>query len=323
MNSPKINIPQFIIPVFILFFNAIMIIFPKEIFLGAKNGLEIWFNTVVPSVLPFMITINILVGLGVPRVIGRLIQPVTLRLFRLTGTQAFVLLVGLTAGFPLGLKLTAQLYRSGEITKPEAYRLMLFCNNAGAMFVTGTVGAGFFSSAKAGYYILLCGVLSVFTLVCLSGIFSPAAAPAHTPVHIKHFDQALLSSAMENAGRAALFIGGYIILFSVLMQVCDTLHLFDAPARVLALLGLDKQLSKAAAAGFFEMTNGCQYAAGGGRANIITAAVLCGWGGLSVYAQSIQFLGGTDLSCIPYIAGKALTALLCFCYAVILWGIFR
>jgi hypothetical protein len=84
----------------------------------------------------------------------------------------------------------------------------------------------------------------------------------------------------------------------------------------------DKELAKAAAARIFEVTNGCKYAAGQGMNGVLLCAALCGFGGLSVHAQSTEFLNDTDLSCLPYLFGKTLTALLCLFYGRILWTFF-
>ena len=320
MNYQKINISQFIIPVIILFFNAIMIIFPKEIFFGAKNGLEIWFNTVIPSLFPFMTAINCLMEMNVPRVLGKFIQPVTSKILNLDGTQAFVLITGITAGYPMGLKTCAELYASGEISKPAAYRLMLCCNNAGALFILGTVGAGFFGNIKIGYYILLCSLLSVFTIIFLSGLgVKNQPADAGFP-KLKPFGRKMLSRSLKNSGISLFYIGCYIILFSVLTQIFDIMHVFDGLSAYIAFM--DKKLAKALAIGIFEVTNGCRYAAGQGKNAVLVCMALCGFGGFSVHAQSTEFLNGTDLSCVPYLLGKMLTALLCLLYGHLFWDFF-
>ncbi len=319
MNYQKINIPQFIITAIILFFNAIMIIFPKEFFEGAKNGLWIWFNTVIPSLLPFMITINCLTQMNVPRAAGKYLQPAVSRLFRLDGTQAFVLITGITAGYPMGLKTCAALYADGEISKPAAYRLMLCCNNAGALFILGTVGAGFFGDVKVGYFILICSLLSVFTIVFFTGFTSKKPSKDNTSPALTPFSRKILSDSLKNAGISIFYIGGYIILFSVLTKAFEILHIFDGLA---GFFPFDKELAKAAAAGIFEVTNGCKYAAGQGMNGVLLCAALCGFGGLSVHAQSTEFLNDTDLSCLPYLFGKTLTALLCLFYGRILWTFF-
>ena len=46
---------HYIITIFAIYFNVLIIIFPKEIIKSAKNGLLLWYNFALPSLLPFII----------------------------------------------------------------------------------------------------------------------------------------------------------------------------------------------------------------------------------------------------------------------------
>ena len=71
-------------------------------------------------------------------------------LFRVNGSCAAALVLGLIGGYPVGAKAAADLYRNGRCNESEARRLLGFCNNAGPSFLIGVVGAGIFQSAKLG-----------------------------------------------------------------------------------------------------------------------------------------------------------------------------
>ena len=49
---------------------------------------------------------------------------------------SYALLLGLICGYPMGAKLTADLFREGKITKSEAQYLLTFCNNPGPVFIS-------------------------------------------------------------------------------------------------------------------------------------------------------------------------------------------
>ena len=51
------------------------------------------------------------------------------------GAGAFLL--GLVGSYPVGARTVAQLYREKRISRPEACRLLLFCNNCGPAFILG------------------------------------------------------------------------------------------------------------------------------------------------------------------------------------------
>ncbi len=319
----KTTILHLIIPSLIFFFNLFMIIYPKEIFGGAAAGLHLWFEKVVPSLLPFMITVNCLAAVDFPRVLGKMIQPLTLSLFNLTGEQAFPLAVGLTAGYPMGAKTTAQLYKTGKISKNTAHRLLLYSNNAGALFMIGTVGTGFFSDPKTGYFLVLCNYGAALLLAIISGLFYPSEKAVSCSVHVQKFTQKIFADAIADSINSILSIGCYIIIFSVLTELFGTLHIFDGISQFLDPLGLDKNISKAISVGIMEVTNACNMAScNTGKGSVLACAALIGWGGLSVHAQSIEFLEGTDLDIKYYFAGKILTAFLSLIIGSLLWKYF-
>ena len=318
----KNNISLYIITAFLLFFNAIMLIFPKEIFFGAKNGLILWFEKVIPALLPFMTVTNCLAAIDFPRFFGRLIQPLTIGLFDLTGEEAFPLISGLGAGYPMGAKTTAQLYKNGCITKSTAQRLLLFCNNPGALFITGTVGAGVFGDAKTGYFLVFCCYLPPLLLAVLSGLFAPPAKPDLTYTPPKPFTQKIFAAAVSDSIRSVLMIGGYIIIFSVISAVFERLCVFDGLSLLFAPLGLPRSLNKALSMGLLEMTNGCALANGRGKIYTASAAAILGWGGLSVHAQSLEFTADTDLNTAYYFAGRLICCVLGFMTAYFTYPVF-
>ena len=74
-----------IIPLLIGLFNVFLIIFPREVLGAAREGLILWFNTVLPSLLPFVVGINLLKAMGFIRFVGELISPLTAKLFGVSG----------------------------------------------------------------------------------------------------------------------------------------------------------------------------------------------------------------------------------------------
>ena len=69
---------------------------------SARAGLTLCAQMIVPSLLPFFILSSLLQQLGLPGLLGRLLSPVTQRLFGIGGAGASALLLGVTGGYPLG-----------------------------------------------------------------------------------------------------------------------------------------------------------------------------------------------------------------------------
>ena len=77
---------------------------------------------------------------------------------------------------------------------------------------------------------------------------------------------------------------------------------------ILALFTDLTGLSHPAILGFVELTSGVM-ALKGTREDLVWAAALLGWGGLSVHGQTAAVLSGTDLRLGRYFAGKILQAI--------------
>ena len=137
---------------------------------SARAGLSLCAQMIVPSLLPFFILSSLLQQLGLPGILGRLLSPVTQKLFGIGGAGASALLLGVTGGYPLGADAVAWLRRSGALTREQAERALAFCNNSGPAFLVGAAGVGVFHSA--GYGLLLYGV-HVLSAVLVGMLFAP------------------------------------------------------------------------------------------------------------------------------------------------------
>ena len=56
------------------------------------------------------------------------------------GIGAFALTIGITSGYPVGAKVTSDLYKDNNCTKEEAERLIAFTNSSGPLFIISAVG---------------------------------------------------------------------------------------------------------------------------------------------------------------------------------------
>ncbi len=117
---------KLIISILILFFNISMFIFPKEIIEGTKNGLYLWLNNVIPVLLPFIVFNNILRETKALTALPNwLFKPFAKILSISTNTAKYYMLAVLT-GYPLGLKISSELFENNEISKAEFLHIIKF-----------------------------------------------------------------------------------------------------------------------------------------------------------------------------------------------------
>ncbi len=337
---------MYILPLVVMLFNVLIILFPKEIIGASKNGISLWFNNVLPSLLPFVIGTNLLIGLGFVSFIGTLVEPLMTKLFRVPGQGAFAWVLGMTSGYPIGAKITADLRTNKELTQAEAQRLISFTNNSGPLFVVGAVGTGMFGSATGGYFMLLIHYLAAFTVGLLFRNYKrhePTKPHGHhRNILRKSFHSlrasrmkddrtfgALLGDSVKNAMETMVVIGGFIILFCVVVEALEITNILGCLANLFKLLGerlgINENIYEGLVVGIMEITNGCKILGdSGGHAvvSIVAAAAVISWGGLSIHAQSIRFLAKTDIKIGLYLFSKLLHFFITILYGICLYRFF-
>src|SRR5690625_7967020 len=71
-----------------LLLTGLLIIFPKEARGASKNGLDIWWKIVFPSLLPFFIMSELLIRLGTMSIIGLIFESLMRPLCRLLNIRS-------------------------------------------------------------------------------------------------------------------------------------------------------------------------------------------------------------------------------------------
>jgi len=133
----KVKFIIFALIVFIMVFY--ILIYPSEIIEATRSGIILWANVVLPSLLPFFIGAELLVGLGLVKFIGVLIEPIIRPIFHVPGEASFIFAMSITSGYPIGVKLTSNLRRNNVISQSEAQRIISFCSTSGPLFMIGAV----------------------------------------------------------------------------------------------------------------------------------------------------------------------------------------
>ncbi|MCU9810461.1 hypothetical protein [Paraclostridium sp. AKS81] len=95
---------------------------------------------------------------------GLIINPVTKKLFNVSGKSSLVFAISTVSGYPVGAKLASELRQNNEISKFEAQRLVSFCSTSGPLFIVGAVSIGMFNNPSLGYLMLLCHYLGSLTV---------------------------------------------------------------------------------------------------------------------------------------------------------------
>lgn len=269
---------------------------------GARRGLSLCAETLLPSLFPFLVLSELLVALGVGDLIGsRITRPIA-ALFGISGKGAVSFLLGCVCGSPVGTTSAVSCVERGEMTQEELRRISLFCNNPSSGFLLAAVGEGLFGNKRAGVALLVITLLSALLVgIILRALFGRVASLHEAAPHgdqISSLFHNVLTSSVGRAGRSFLTVAAFVIFFS-----CVT----ECLSHVLSAAALPAPFA-VALHGILEMTGGI------GRATATmppehafrATAFFASFTGLSVCLQILACAEGHGLSALRILAAKAL-----------------
>ena len=111
-----------------VFLFLAMLVSPDIVFTGAADGLLLWFNTIFPTLFPFMFITAILLKSGGLNIIANVLGKPLGKIFSVSAAGAFSVIAGFLCGYPMGAKVTADLVCTKKIERSEAAYLLSFCN---------------------------------------------------------------------------------------------------------------------------------------------------------------------------------------------------
>ncbi len=295
-----------------------MVLAPGQAMEGARSGLTLCGNVIIPSLFPFLILSALVVELGLAAKMGKALGPMMAPLFRVNGSCAAAVALGFIGGYPVGARTAINLYQKGFCSRSEAQRLLAFCNNSGPAFILGVVGAGVFSDSRVG---LLLYFIHALASLCVGLLFrfygkgeQRSPHPPAPSIGAVRFSSAL-TGAVSSALQSTLGVCAFVVFFSVVISLLSHFGIFSSLASALALLlsplGMTETWARQLLTGVLEVSSGVWSLSGGesmdGR--ISMAAFLLGWAGLSVHCQVLSFLTESGLNMGTYVVGKVLHAL--------------
>lgn len=321
--------------VFALFISGLtisIILNPKESLDASIRGLTIWWEVVFPSLLPFFIVSELLIGFGVVKFIGVLLEPLMRPIFRVPGVGGFVWAMGMASGNPAGAKLTVRMRQEKQLTSIQAERLVSFTSSSNPLFIFGAVAVGFFDKPSLGILLAAShylGNLCVGLTMRFYGksdesfnsdkkrVFPPLAL-AFNELHSTRLSEKrplgkMLGDAVISSIQTLLMIGGFIILFSVFNKILAIIHVTQFIGFIfsgaLALFHIGTDLSVPLITGIFEITLGNQLVSETNARlldKVMIASFILAFGGLSIQAQVASILADTDIRFKPFFIARIL-----------------
>ena len=202
--------------------------------------------------------------------------------------SSVAVLLGWTAGFPVGAASAAQLWKSGKISKSEAEYLLSFCSNSGISFIFGVVGGSIYGDIKISFLLFFVQI----TASALTGfILRPKTPFTCNCISEKTTDSTIAETVIKSVKNTVVTLScicGYILLFSVL---CDVILLFLPGNLDFFIKGIFELTSSASLLKEFPL-----------KTSVVLASAMLSWSGLCVHMQIRSVTDGLSLR--NYFIGK-------------------
>lgn len=318
-----IQLKKLFLPVFLCLFTLSLVVFSRQNLIAAKNGLMIWANSVVPSLLPFFITTELLMHTPVVNYLGKLLDKFMKPVFNVSGIGAFPFIMGIISGYPTGAKIVSTFKDNNICSTAECERLLAFTNNSGPLFIIGTVGISIFGDTRIGLLLLSIHIISSILVGFIFRFWkykdtTTYKTPNNPVLNTSNLTISNLGEVLGNSITKSIntivTIGGFVVIFSVLLSILESSHILTIISNFLyeflQIFGFDFNNVNALTSGLFEITNGLNklgiisnsYASN----SIIISSFLLGFGGISVLLQVLSIISKSNLSIKPYLYGKFL-----------------
>lgn len=305
---------QRIITLFCICLLLFLLVHPEEALLSAKDGMSLWLNVMIPTLLPFLILTGILLKTGnIPQLLEPL-APFWKHFFGISPAGAYVLILGFLCGYPMGAKLAHDLYINHQISQREGEYLLTFSCNASPAFIFSYLSQNILEGKIPPHSLLL--ILLSADFICMlffrflvyHGNTVSSVKPEYRKKETYQQDSTgvILDVSIMSGFETITRLGGYILIFSLLFTGFYHYWPFCSQNKILLTSPI-------------ELTTGLHQIAQSAfswKIKYITSMTLTAFGGFCVMFQTKSVLE-EKLSILPYIFAKCLNASLVFLFLVL------
>ena len=315
----KTKLKDFTLPLVIIVFMGLMLAFPEHYMRATGRGLALFASNVLPAMFPFLFLNTMLSNTRAIPFINKAFEKPVNKIFGVVKEGAFVLISALICGYPVGAVTTARLYENGDITSEDVRSFLPFTSLAGPVFILSTVSS-VFGDKNVGLVVLISHYVGTFINGLLWRFVSHTRARKRN--HIEN-DVALntstlsadlathnlLGEAVMSSALSMLTVGGYIVLFGLVVDTFALLPFWgDLPAIWRVVFTFPVEMTR----GVVEASTLVSLPLAVGFATLSVT-----FGGVSVLAQQYHFLSRCDCGVFDLILPKISQGILGFFSAII------
>ena len=305
---------RFFILTTLLILVVLLIINPLPYVNGAIAGLKLFIFKVFPVMLPFFIITRMLTSLGLGYYLSKIFLKPTKFLYNSSPIGGYIFALSSLSGYPLGAKLIADCVENGSLENDEAKSIVAYTSTSGPVFILGTIGVVLLNDYKAGCVILICHLLGAV----LNGLLYRGSGYNENQIALLKIDtSSIFNDALTSSIYSILQVGVSIVFLNVVSVVLKQLNLIEFIFEIYNQHQINAKAFEGVVYGLVEMTNGISIISQSGlkiKDIIVIISTIISFGGLSVYMQSMMFLGKAKISGKYFLLTKITHAM--FAYVV-------
>lgn len=272
----------------LLAFMGFMLANPTYYLNSAQRGLILFATSVLPSLFPFYFCSLLLTYMGAVKVISALGAKPIRFLYNTPKESAYILMLSMLCGYPVGASTSAELYGADMLTREDVRSISSFASTSGPVFILGTVGSAVFNNKAIGW-IILC---SHYAASLINGLIYRKRTRSSNVFSLNYNIDVdnLLAHVISKSTLNMLYVGGYIVICGMLIDTLELVGLRDA-----LFSTFDADIAQgivSAVYGLIEMTRGSIECANCSNVHIslpLCCAIIT-FGGLSITLQNYTFL---------------------------------
>lgn len=306
-----------IIPIILTIFIILFVCHLQSSINAVISGLKLFAFSVFPTVFPFLILCNMLIAYDGISLYSKALGPIFCAPLNLSKSSSFPIAASILCGYPIGAKYSSDIYEEGYITLSEYKRLLNIATNCGPIFILGTVGVSMLGNIKYGYILVIGNYISIYIMGILlkdkkqKNIYMNKDTSKKTRKLGEN-----LKLSLEGAISTALSIGGFIVLFSVIISVIkNNAYISIIFKSIESFFNLPSNSLYSVFLGSIEITNGCNIISSLNiNINIKLSLIsfLCSFSGLSIICQVSSVIKSNKISLLKYSLLKIIQGVISF-----------
>lgn len=285
------------------------------------QGLKLFMKSVFPTIFPFLVICNMLIEFNGIEIYSKMLGRSLTTPMGLSQNSNFALVASIFCGYPIGARYACELYENSYIDRNEFDRLINIASNSGPIFTIGALGVGMMGNRSIGVIIMISCYLSAF----LIGILTRKATDTKKTINkynlkaISSNDSntqksmgTIIKDAVTDGLNGIMLIGGYIILFSILINIIKDNNITKTLMGYLSSRYPHANDVYGVFLGMIDLTNGCSIITSSNLNIKIQTCILsffCAFGSLSVVAQANSFFYKFNVDIKKYIMIKLVQGL--------------